>query len=182
MPLAGIPPTSRPISQETMCKWEKSIKESTVICNQDASLYRCVNKVQNEMQDNLRLLFGEIGKGKSPHKGEKVFNELKDLTSFQQNVNFVLGKSMQHMADTLFVQAAKMTLLRYDSYLEYLKLGEELDTLWSLRNSPLHHSALFSDVVITKIDEVITKSETVGLSHLYERQDNHPDIKSDKPA
>ena len=91
------------------------------MCNQAAAFNRCVNKVQDEIQDNLKLLFGEMGKGKSSHKPEKALNGLKDLASFQQNVNFVLVKSMQHMEDTLFVQAANMTLLHHDSYLEYFK-------------------------------------------------------------
>ena len=62
------------------------------------------------MNDNIRLLFSDIRKGKSSHKIEKVHTELKDLSAFQQNVIFVLGKSMQHMVDTILIQAANMTL------------------------------------------------------------------------
>ena len=71
---------------------------------------------------------------------------------------------MQHMADTIFVVAANMTLLCWDSYLEYLKLGVKPDTWCSLRNSPLHHSALFPDAVITKAEEDITKLEALVLA------------------
>ena len=55
-----------------------------------------ITKERMKSKDNLRLLFGEICKGKSLHKAEKVLIKLKDLSSFQQNINFVFGKSMQH--------------------------------------------------------------------------------------
>ena len=66
---------------------------------------------------------------------------------------------MQHMEDTFFVQAANITHLYQDSYLEYLKPGVKLDTWCSLRNSPLHHSALFIDAVIATAEEDIAKFE-----------------------
>ena len=127
-PLPGISRTSRPLAQETMQKLEKSLKESTVVCNQAAAFNRCVSKVQNDIQDNLKLLFGELGKAKPSHKADRALNELKDFTAFQQKVNFVLGKSIQHTADTLFVQAVSLTLLCCDSYLKYLKPGVKPDT------------------------------------------------------
>ena len=156
-PLSGVSP---PISEETMPKWEKLFKESTVVCNQTATFNRSVIKIQDEVQDNLRVLYIELGKRKSSQKANKALLELKDRTVFQQNVNFVLGKSMQHMVDTIVVQAANMTLLCKDFYLKYLKRGVKPDTWCSLRNSPLHHSVLFADVAIAKAEEDITKSDT----------------------
>ena len=46
------------------------------------------------------------------------------------------------------------------AYLKYLKLGGKSDTKSSLRHSPLYHSALFSDSVITKAEEHNAKSDT----------------------
>ena len=52
-----------------------------------------------------------------------------------------------------------MTFLHRDSYMDYLKAGVKPDTWCSLRNSPLHHLALFPDAVIKKTEEDIAKSE-----------------------
>ena len=126
----------------------------TMVCKQveAAAFNKCVNRIQDEIHGNLRVLCGELGKGKSSQKVDKDLQELKDLTAFQQNVNFILGKSMQHMADTIFVQAANMTVWRRYSYLEYLKPVVKPDTWCSLRNSPLHHLALFPNVAIAKAE------------------------------
>ena len=66
---------------------------------------------------------------------------------------------MQHMVNTIFVQAANTTLLCWDCYLEYLKPGVQPDTWCFLRNSYLHHSALFHETVIAKAKDDTTKSE-----------------------
>ena len=67
-----------------------------------------------------------IGKGKSSQKTEKILTELRDFSTFQQNVIFAQGKSMQHMVATIYVQSYNMTLLHCDSNLEYLKPGTKL--------------------------------------------------------
>ena len=118
-----------------------------------------MNKVQDEVQDNREFLSDEMGKLKSSQKAEKAPNDPKDFTIFQQNINFMLEKSMQHMTDSLFVQAANFTLMHRDSYLEYLKPGVKPDTWCSLRNSLLHHSAFFHDAVIAKAEVDIKKLE-----------------------
>ena len=43
--IATSPPQSRTISQDTLRKWEKSARESSVICNQAAGFNRCLMKV-----------------------------------------------------------------------------------------------------------------------------------------
>ena len=89
-----------------------------MISNQGAAFNSCV-KVLDNMQDHIKTLFSDMNsKGKSSRKTEKVLNELKDLSVFQQNVIFALGKFMQHMADTF-----QDDILTSDSYLEYLKPG-----------------------------------------------------------
>ena len=89
-----------------MYKWEKSLKQATVISNTAAAFNRCFNKLYDDMQDHIRhLSYDMIGKGKSSKKTEKVLTELIDLSAL---------KSMQHMAETIFFQAANMTLLCHD--------------------------------------------------------------------
>ena len=65
--LTSTPPALRRISQETLRRWERSAREAMVICNQAASFNRCLFKVQQTMQDQLKTLRLE-GKGKTSHK------------------------------------------------------------------------------------------------------------------
>ena len=78
-----------------------------MISNQAAALNRCVNKVHEDMQGHIKTLFNDmISKAKSSQKTEKVLG----LSTFQKNVIFALGKSMQHMAYTILLQASNRTL------------------------------------------------------------------------
>ena len=43
--IASNPPLSRPTSQENLRKWERSARESSIICNQAAGFNRCLLKV-----------------------------------------------------------------------------------------------------------------------------------------
>ena len=85
--------------------------------------------------------------------------EVRDLTAFNQNVSFCMGKAMQHLADILFVQMGNITLLRRDAYLDHLKQGIKPDTWCALRNSPLNSSGLFPDDMVRRAEEEIAKAE-----------------------
>ena len=65
--IASNPPLSRPISQENLRKWESSARESSTICNQAAGFNRCLLKVQQNMQSQLRTIRTE-SKGKTASK------------------------------------------------------------------------------------------------------------------
>ena len=147
---------SRPIAQDTLRKWEKAAKESSYICNQSAGFNRCITKIQDSVQEQLKILQAELGKGKSSKKAQSALDELHYLTSFNQNVSFAVGKSLQHLSDFTFVQMANLTLVRRDSYLEHLKTGVKPD----LRNCPLNTHALFPDAVIRKAEDEIQQFET----------------------
>ena len=54
--LSSTPPALQRISQETLQRWEKLAREATVICNQAASFNRCLFRVQQNMQDQLKTL------------------------------------------------------------------------------------------------------------------------------
>ena len=150
----------RQISQDTIRKWEKAAKEMSYICNQSAGFNRCITKIQDSVQEQLRILQTELSKGKSSSKAQSALDELHYLTSFNQNVSFVVGKSLQHLSDFTFSQMANLTLLRRDSYLEHLKQGVKPDTFSALRNCPLNRYALFLDVVIRKAEDEIAQYET----------------------
>ena len=61
----STPPASSQISQETLRNGEKSARESTYICNQAAGFNQCLNKVQESMQKQLRVIQSDQSKGKS---------------------------------------------------------------------------------------------------------------------
>ena len=88
-------PSSRPIAQDTLRKWEKAAKETSYICNQSAGFNRCITKIQDSVQEQLKVLQSELGKGKSSPKAQAALDELHYLTSFNQNVSFAVGKSLQ---------------------------------------------------------------------------------------
>ena len=56
---SSTPPASQRISQETLRRWEKSARVATVICNQAASFNRCLFKVQQSMQEQLKTVHTE---------------------------------------------------------------------------------------------------------------------------
>ena len=157
--VANSHPPSRPIAQDTLRKWEKAAKETSYVCNQSAGFNRCITKIQDTVQDNLRSLQTELSKGKSSAKAQAALDEPHDLASFNQNVSFAMGKSLQHLSDFIFVQMANLTLARRDAYLDNLKAGVKPDTFSALRNCPLNGYALFPDAIIRKAEDEITQFE-----------------------
>ena len=144
--VANTQPAVRQLSQDTVRKWEKAAKESSYICNLAAGFNRCITKLQDSVQEQVRILHNEMGKGKSSAKAQSALDELHYLTTFNQNVSFAMGKSLQHLSDFTFTQMANLTLVRRDSYLEHLK-------------SPLNSYALFPDAVIRKAEDDIAQHE-----------------------
>ena len=61
-------PASRPVSQDTLRKWERAARDQSYICNQAAGFSRCLTKVQDSMSQQLRVLQSDKGKGKSTGK------------------------------------------------------------------------------------------------------------------
>ena len=132
--IASSPPMSRAISQENLCKWERSARESTVICNQAAGFNGCLLKIQQSMQSQLKAVRVE-SKGKTPAKVATAVDELQFVLDFNSSVCRVMAKSMEHLTEFVFVNMANATLLRRDSYLSYLKAGVKADTECSPDNS-----------------------------------------------
>ena len=157
--VANTHPPSRPISQDTLRKWEKSAKETSYVCNQSAGFNRCITKLQDSVQENLKALQTELSKGKSSTKAQAALDELHYLASFNQNLSFAMGKSLQHLSDFIFVQMANLTLVRRDAYLENIKAGVKPDTFSALRNCPLNGYGLFPDAIIRKAEDEITQFE-----------------------
>ena len=53
------------------------------------------HKIRDPVQDQLKILHAELGKGKPSAKSQSALDELHYLTSFNQNVSFAVGKLNQ---------------------------------------------------------------------------------------
>ena len=142
-------PALRHISQDTLRKWEKSAREASVVCNQAASFNRCLFKVQQEMQSQLKTIRGE-SKGKASKKISEASDELQFLMTFNSSITQAATKAMEHLTDFVFITMGNATLVRRDSYLCHLKNGIKSDTLAVLRSAPLQIGTLFPDAVIKR--------------------------------
>ena len=98
--LSSTPLTSCHISPENLCKWEKSAREATVVCNQSASFNRCLFKVQQDMQSQLKTL---RYKGKGSSTATTAINELQYLMDFNASITQAVAKTMEHLTDFVFV-------------------------------------------------------------------------------
>ena len=170
---------SRPISQENLRKWEKSARESTIICNQAAGFNRCLLKVQQNMGTQLKAIRVE-SKGKAPTKASAAVDELQFLLDFNASVCQSMAKAVEHLTEFVFVNMANATLLRRDSYMAYLKAGVKADTLNALRTSPLHLDTLFPDSCVKKAEEDITDFDRNKSGSVYKSRRYHPYERQDK--
>ena len=190
--IAATPPPSRQITHDNLRRWEKSAREASTFCNQAAGFNRCLLKVQDNMQGQLKSIRAEINKGKCSSKFSNAVDELQFLSDFNSNISQAMAKTMEHLSDFVFVTVANSTLARRDAYLSHLKAGIKPDTLASLRTAPLQMATLFPDEALKQAEQDIANFETKnqapssskkGRFHPYERSDKRPDNKKqDRPA
>ena len=83
-------PASRPVSQDTLRKWERAVRDQSYMCNQAASFSRCLTKVQDSMANQLKLLQNDKGKGKSTGKTHQAIEELDFLITFNKSITQAL--------------------------------------------------------------------------------------------
>ena len=116
------------------------------------------------MSQNVATLSSRLSKGKSQKDVADALNDLRDLIAFHQKVSIAMGTSLQHLADSLFVQMANLILLKRDSYLDFVKPGVKQDTINSLRNAPMFGYALFPDAAIMTAEQDIHKAESSSIA------------------
>ena len=153
-------PTQSHLSKGRAHKWEKSMRETSYICNQAAGFNRCMTKLQEEIQEHVKILRRELAKGKGSQGAKKSVNELRNFCAFIQIVSVCFGKFMQHMTDSLFVTMANLALLHRDGYLNHLKPGVKQNNLCALRNAPLQSYGLFPDDALHRAEDDIKGFET----------------------
>ena len=77
--------------------------EATYVCNQAAGLSRCINKVQQEMTAQLKIIQSEQAKGKSVNRVSMAMEELRYLMNFNSSISQCMAKTMEHLSDFAFV-------------------------------------------------------------------------------
>ena len=117
--LSSTPPASHRISQENLRRWEKSSREASVLCNQVASFNRCMLRVQQSMQDQLKTIRSD-SKGKNSSKVSLAVDELQFLMDFNSSITQATAKSMEHLSEFVFITMGNLTLARRDTYLSHL--------------------------------------------------------------
>ena len=157
-------PSCRPILQESLRRWERAVRDYSYIINHTAGFSRCSTELQDKMSQNIAILSSRLSKGKAQKKVTDALNDLRDLIAFHQRVSIAMGTSLQHLADSLFVQMSILVLLRRDSYLDFVKPGVKPDTMNSLRNAPMFGYALFPDATIMTAEQDIQKSECSSVA------------------
>ena len=189
--IASTPPASRQISQDNLRRWEKSARKASVICNQAAGFNRCLYKVQDSMESQLKVIRSEFIKGKWSNKVSQTADELQFLMDFNSSITQSMAKTLEHLTDFVFITVANTTLARRDSYLSHLKMGIKPDTFAALRTGPLHIPTLFPDAALKQAEQDIANFESKGQIQArkkgrfypYERPDKCADFrKPDRPA
>ena len=108
-------PASRPVSQDTLRKWER---DQTYMCNQAAAFSCCLTKVQENMINQLKIIQGVTAKGKSSTKLHQATDELDFLVTFNKSITQAMARTIQDLSDGVFISVANLTLARQDSYLD----------------------------------------------------------------
>ena len=103
-------PASRPVSQDTLRKWERAARDQSYMCNQAAGFSRCVTKVQDSITSQLKLLQNDKGKGKSTGKTHQGIEELDFLITFNQSITQAMARTMQDLSEGVFINVANLTL------------------------------------------------------------------------
>ena len=73
-----------------------------MIYNQAAGFNRCLLKVQQNMQSQIKAIKTE-SKGKSAAKASAAMEELQYLVNFNSSICQAMAKSMEHLTDFVFV-------------------------------------------------------------------------------
>ena len=107
-------PPYRAFSQDLLRRWERAAREQTIMCNQAAGLSRCLTRVQDSMNTQLKTLRLD-SKGRSSEKMKQAVSELEYLTTFNRSVSQAMARTMQDLSEAVFINMANFTLARRDS-------------------------------------------------------------------
>ena len=80
-----------------------------MICNQAASFNRCLFKVQQSMQEQMKTIRLE-SKGKGSAKVSPALDELQFLMDFNASITQAAAKTIEHLSDFVFIFMGNVTL------------------------------------------------------------------------
>ena len=83
-------PPSRPISQESLRRWERAAREDSYVINHAAGFNRCSSELQDRMSQNIALLCTRLNKGKPPKEVSSALSDLRDFMAFHQRVSVAI--------------------------------------------------------------------------------------------
>ena len=83
-----------------------------------------------------------------------------------------MAKAMEDLSDFVFVSMANVTLVRRDLYLAHVKSGLKQYALDALEQASLELPTLFSDSVLRKDEEDISKLEDKCPSQTQDQKSN----------
>ena len=92
-------PASRPVSQDTLRKWERAAHDQSFMCNQAAGFSRCLTKVQDSMASQLKIIQGDKSKCKSTSKVHQALEELVFLVTFNRSITQAMSRTMQDLSE-----------------------------------------------------------------------------------
>ena len=171
--MASIPTASQRISQDILIRWEQTAREATVICNQVASFNRCMFKVQQDKNSQLKTVRLE-SKGKGSTKSSEALDELQHLMEFNSSIT---------------QSAANDNWEPYPGPMRCLPLNSiKHDTLAALHTSPLQFATLFPDSYQERrgrnayYDSKVKSASIAkgkGRFHPYERSEKRSEGRSD---
>ena len=145
-------PPSRPIPQEVLRRWERALKDSSVICNQSAGFSRCLTQVQEDLSNHLRVLQDDRAVDNLAPETQNSLSEIGFLVDFNNRISRAMARSMQDISDFVFNMWANIVLVRRDSFLDLLRSGVKQDTYNALRTGPIHLPTLFLDETLGKAE------------------------------
>ena len=172
--ISSTPPASCQISQDNLRWWEKAAREALTMCNQAATFNRCLYKVQDNMQSQLKTIKLELSKGKSSTKVSGAAEELQLLMDFNSGITQAMARTFEHLTDFVFVTVANTTLARRDSYLSHRKAGIKPETLAALRTARLNIATLFPEEALKQAEQDIANFESKGQLQTGKKDHFHP--------
>lgn len=158
-PSSSSSPSSLPVTQENLRRWERQFRDQTVVINHAAGLSRCLGVLQKRIDTQLQTLLTDIDQFDLPDQVADGIEELSSLSAFHKRISTAVSGTIRDLTDGVFASFTNTVLLRRDSFLDGVKSGITSDTLQKLRASPLHSDLLFADDLLVKAEQEIRNSE-----------------------
>ena len=80
--------------------------EASTYYNQAAGFNRCLFKVQENLQSQLKAIRTDLSKGKSSANVSTAVDELQYLADFNACISQVMAKAVEHFSEFIFLTVA----------------------------------------------------------------------------